>query len=158
MNVFCDCLGGSLASPWACLCFGACTPLCSNGAPGDAQKRLKQMVFEVSGGSSWGHTSGLSEHKTRSHAAWRSFGVFAERSHAAWRSFCVLRKRSHALPATISATTIKCRNAPMLCWLLSQRRRSFPCSVALILRFCLSGSGRSHPVGLDLVCLGLGAS
>ena len=67
--------------------------------PWTSQKHSKAFVlngFERFLGDPFGPVHGYDCAKKRSHAAWRSFRIFAERSHAAWRSFCVLRNARHA--------------------------------------------------------------
>ena len=113
------------------------------------------------GGPSWRRQSGTCIPKKRSHNAWRSFCVFAKRSHNAWRSFCISGICSNALNVMVWDM-----------WSFAKRPKAFqnkglgcagtlPCSVALVLRFCLGPvgliwwvwTGRSGPGVLDLLCL-----
>ena len=67
--------------------------------PWTSQKHSKAFVlngFEHFWGDPFRPVHGYGCAKKRSHAAWRSFRIFAERSHAAWRSFCILRNACHA--------------------------------------------------------------
>ena len=120
INVFCECLGSSLASTWGGHIFGHTCLGCSNGAFKNVKKGWKQMVCEVLGGSFWGDPSRACWQKWGSHAACRSFCVFAERSHAAWRSFRVLRNASHA--AWRSFSGLRGRSHAARCSLFKRNR------------------------------------